>query len=148
MKFPPLNLTSGLFHTRVQRATSQLIQKATYWCRSITATGEVMPLFSIYCNFVLTEQFFSPWLLATSFFTPGGARRKSQILSKPILASTCSTSSQTSLFSLSLHSSHFLLLWPKQLKLYSRYSYYCLNKIDGNIVIKASHIAFPVARVP
>ena len=34
-----------LFRARVQRVTSQLIQKATYWCRSITPTGEVMPLF-------------------------------------------------------------------------------------------------------
>ena len=127
----PLNLTSDLLHTRVQRVTSQLIQKATSWCRSITPTGEVMPLFPFRATFFDRAVLFSMVAGNELFYTRWWGKAKvsnlikyHQILSKPILASTCFTSSQTSVFSLSLHSSPFLLLWQKQLKLYSRYSYY------------------------
>ena len=72
-----LNMTH-FYHNRVQRVISQLIQRATCWCWSITITGDAstIMIFHLKSILVLTGQFFLPWLLAMSFFKPGRRRQK------------------------------------------------------------------------
>ena len=81
----PLNLTSDLFLHQGSKSHKSVDPKSNLLMQIYYTNRWGDAIFSIQSHFVLTGQFFSPWLLATNFFTPGdGARQKYQTLSNII----------------------------------------------------------------
>ena len=98
------------YHHRVQRATSQLIQKETCWCGSITLRGAtiIIVIFPIWITFFfLTGQSFSLWLQAMSCFTPGRGKVQKPNFVGESLTITNSVFKCFILFHSSLYLGHF-----------------------------------------